>query len=50
MAMERYAAANSGTPLFVRPTCNGATWTPWTIERALLRNQALWFERFDNRA
>jgi hypothetical protein len=35
-AMERYGAANPGTPLFVRPMYDDATWTPSMIDCGLL--------------
>jgi hypothetical protein len=47
--MERHAAVNPGTPLFVRPIYDGDDWTPVEVEHALLTNRGLRFERFSNR-
>jgi hypothetical protein len=47
-AMERYLAANPGTPLFVRPAYVGPTWVPLTIDFGLVVEGRLWWERFDN--
>jgi hypothetical protein len=48
--MERYAARNHGTPLFVRPVYDVGSWTPTELDYAILTGQGLRFERLSNRA
>jgi hypothetical protein len=47
-AMEGYAVGHPGTALFVRPTYDGPTWIPATIDYGLLIDEGLWCERFEN--
>jgi hypothetical protein len=47
-AMERYAVGHPGTALFVRPTYDGPTWVPATLEYGLLIDDRLWCEQFEN--
>jgi hypothetical protein len=47
-AMERYAALNPGTPLFVRAIYESSTWVPAALDYGLLRDGRLWCERFQN--
>jgi catechol 2,3-dioxygenase-like lactoylglutathione lyase family enzyme len=47
--MERYAAGNPRTPLFVRPIYDTDTWTPTELDHAILTRDGLRFERFSNR-
>lgn len=46
--LERYAARNPGTPLFVRPLYDGPAWTPAALELGLLIDGALRVERVSN--
>ena len=46
--IERYAAGNPGTPLFVRPTYAGDEWTPAALDYGVLTGEGLWVERFVN--
>lgn len=48
-AMERYAALNAGTPLFVRAIDDRSTWVPKALDHGLLRDGQLCCERFENR-
>ncbi|HEV3319941.1 MAG TPA: hypothetical protein VG053_09505 [Solirubrobacteraceae bacterium] len=48
--MERYAARNPGTPLFVRPVYDGDSWRPVELDHAILTEQGLRVERFSNDA
>jgi hypothetical protein len=48
-AMERYAALNPGTPVFVRAIYDDSTWVPAALDHGLLRGGQLWCERFENR-
>jgi hypothetical protein len=48
-ALERDAAAAPGTPLFVRPVYEDATWSPSEFEYGLVRRAGLHVERFQNR-
>jgi hypothetical protein len=48
-ALEREAAASAGTPLFVRPLYEDATWSPSELEYGLVRGDGLHIERFQNR-
>lgn len=47
-ALEREAAANPGTPLFVRPIYRDTSWVPSELEYGLLRPEGLLVERFRN--
>lgn len=48
-ALERDAAPSLGTPLFVRPIYDDATWAPSEFEYGLVRGGGLQVERFQNR-
>jgi hypothetical protein len=47
-AMERHAIEHPGTPLFVRPVYEDATWVPAFIDFAILVEGRLRCERFSN--
>jgi hypothetical protein len=47
-AMERYCADNVGTFFFARPIYLDPTWIPHALEYGVLRDGALWVERFPN--
>jgi hypothetical protein len=46
--MERYAARNPGTPLFVRPIYRDDSWRPSVLEFGLIIDRTFRVERFTN--
>jgi hypothetical protein len=46
--MERHAARHPGTPLFIRPSYDGPTWVPATIDYGLLIDTHLHCHRVAN--
>jgi hypothetical protein len=49
-AIERHAAGQPGTPLFVRPLYTDDSWEPSELEFGLLIGPTLDWQRFSNRA
>jgi hypothetical protein len=46
--MERYAALQPGTPLFVRPIYDTPSWVPAALDHGVLTKGGLWWGRFAN--
>lgn len=46
--LERYAARHPGTPLFVRPIYDGASWVTAELDFAVLTETGLRYDRFAN--